>query len=94
MTSHFWDAEQKTEFQQRYLKERTAKNRKLFRCMQANLKFTLNSGVHKTFNYILGLLGSGTHPTAEEILSVKQIFSDAPYNLNSLSSKHLVRLGI
>lgn len=85
LTSHFWSLQQRVEFQELFLKERTKYNKKIFRKLQENLDAT-----HKEFNYVLGLLGSGTHPTADEILSVQDIFKDAPYRINSLSSSHLV----
>lgn len=90
LTSHFWTIQQRVEFQELYLKERTANNKKLFRRLQLGLDGTKDSPYHKEFNYMLGLLGSGTHPTAEEILMVKDVFLEAPYSLKSLSSSHLV----
>lgn len=90
LTSHFWNLQQRIEFQELYLKDRTAYNRKLFRKLQENLGATQRLPYHKEFNYVLGLLGSGTHPSAEEILAVRDIFDAAPYDLNSLSSSHLV----
>ena len=89
LTSHFWSIQQKAEFQELFLKERTSVNRKIFRILQSKLEDTKNSGYYKTWNYVLGLLGSGTHPTAEEILSVQQIFNDKPYHIDWLSSSHI-----
>lgn len=90
LTSHFWSLQQRVEFQELFLKERTAYNKKIFRKMQENLDATKQSPYHKEFNYVLGLLGSGTHATADEILLIKEIFKSPPYDLNSLSSSHLV----
>lgn len=90
LTSHFWSLQQRVEFQELFLKERTAYNKKIFRKLQENLDATNRSPYHKEFNYLLGLLGSGTHPTAEEILKVKDIFNTYPYALKNLSSSHLV----
>lgn len=88
LTSHFWSIQQRVEFQELFLKERTSYNRKIFRLLQSKLEATHLSGYYKTWNYVLGLLGSGTHPSAEEILSVKQIFNETPYHIESLSSSH------
>lgn len=90
LTSHFWSLQQRIEFLELFLKDRTAYNRKIFRKLQENLNATEGLPYHKEFNYVLGLLGSGTHPTAEDILAVRDIFNTNPYDLNSLSSSHLV----
>ena len=92
LTSHFWSIQQRSEFQEIFLKERTSYNRKIFRFLQSKLEATHMASDFKTWNYVLGLLGSGTHPTAEEILSIKEIFTESPYHLNSLSSSHLSAL--
>jgi hypothetical protein len=91
LTSHFWSIQQRVEFQELFLKERTSYNKKIFRKLQENLNSTTQSPYHKEFNYVLGLLGSGTHPTAEEILTVKEVFNEPPFALKYLSSSHLVR---
>lgn len=90
LTSHFWSLQQRIEFLELFLKDRTAYNRKIFRKLQENLNATEGLPYHTEFNYVLGLLGSGTHPTAEDILAVRDIFNTNPYDLNSLSSSHLV----
>lgn len=92
LTSHFWSIQQRLDFQEIFLKERTSHNRKIFRFMQSKLEVTRRSGYYKRFNYVLGLLGSGTHPNAEEILTIKEVFNESPYDLHSLSSSHLKAL--
>jgi hypothetical protein len=92
LTSHFWSLQQRVEFQELYIKERTAKNRKIFRKLQLSLDATERSPYHKEFNYVLGLLGSGLHPSADDIIGIKDIFKHAPYKLDSLGSAHLVSL--
>ncbi|CRK95744.1 CLUMA_CG009201, isoform A [Clunio marinus] len=92
LTSHFWSIQQKSEFQDLFLKERTSVNRKIFRILQAKLESTKSSEHYKTWNYILGLLGSGTHPTADEIISVRNIFNEKPYSIGTISSSHLKSL--
>lgn len=88
LTSHFWSIQQRAEFQELFLKERTSYNRKIFRLLQSKLEATQDSGYYKTWNYVLGLLGSGTHPSSEEILSVQEIFNEKPYHIDWLSSTH------
>lgn len=92
LTHHFWSTYQKFEFQQIYLKNRLTYNVKVFRNLQAKL-----DGLEKHVKYdemkrILGLLGSGLHPSADEIINVKEIFTEKPYSLDSLTSKHVVSI--
>lgn len=92
LTSHFWSLQQRIEFKELFLKKRTSANRKIFRHLQSKLEATRDSGYYKTFNYVLGLLGSGTHPSAEEILSVREIFNDSPYHIDTLANSHVSQL--
>lgn len=90
LTSHFWTLQQRTEFRQFYFHERLTYNRPVFRCLQAKLKTIKNHPKYEQFSQILGQLGSGTHPSVEQILDVKDIFADTPLNLISLPGKHIV----
>lgn len=90
LTSHFWSIQQRVEFQQISLRDRISNNRKVLRCLQSKLEQTKSSKDFEKWNYTLGLLGSGTHPTADEILSIKQLFTQSPYHLDRLTSAHLV----
>lgn len=92
LTSHFWSLQQRIEFQELFLKDRIHHNRKIFRLLQLRLDATEGSVHHRKFNYVLGLLGSGTHPTADDLIEVKSIFYEPPYNLESLPSSHLTLL--
>lgn len=91
LTSHFWSIQQKVDFAQLDLKQRLQYNRRVFRCMQAKLDAMRKSKDPQfgKVSYILGLLGSGLHPTAAEILDVKDLFTRAPFGLRHLSSVHL-----
>lgn len=51
LTYHFWNLQQRVEFQELFLKERTSYNRKIFRLMQSKLESTRNSADFKNFNY-------------------------------------------
>ncbi|KAL7046777.1 hypothetical protein ACKWTF_002709 [Chironomus riparius] len=92
LTSHFWNLQQRVEFQELYLKDRTHYNRKIFRKLQERLDSTKLSRCHKEFNYVLGLLGSGLHPSSSEIIEIKDIFLHRPFHIDSLSSSHLTYL--
>ncbi|XP_055609596.1 LETM1 domain-containing protein 1 [Uranotaenia lowii] len=91
LTSHFWSIQQKGEFAQQDLKQRLLYNRRVFRCMQSKLDMLRKTQdpLQEKFNNILGLLGSGLHPTSDEILDIKELFTRPPLNLRSLSSVHL-----
>ncbi|XP_019554251.2 LETM1 domain-containing protein 1 [Aedes albopictus] len=91
LTPHFWSIQQKVDFAQQDLKQRLHYNRRVFRCMQAKLDVLRrnNDPLCEQFGNILGLLGSGLHPTSEEILNIKDLFERPPLHLNNLSSVHL-----
>lgn len=91
LTPHFWSIQQKVDFAQLDLKQRLQYNRRVFRCMQAKLDVLrkTNDPLCEKFGNILGLLGSGLHPTSEEILNIKDLFSRSPLHLDSLSGVHL-----
>lgn len=91
LTPHFWSIQQKVDFAQQDLKHRLQYNRRVFRCMQAKLDVMRknNDPLCEQFGNILGLLGSGLHPTSEEILNIRDLFSRPPLHLNNLSSVHL-----
>ncbi|XP_023301134.2 LETM1 domain-containing protein 1 [Lucilia cuprina] len=89
LTSHFWTPQQKDEFKQFYFHERLTYNKPVFRCLQSKLKSTKKHPKHEEFRNVLGQLGSGTHPSVEQILDIKDIFSEAPYSLISLPGKHI-----
>ncbi|XP_001353111.3 LETM1 domain-containing protein 1 [Drosophila pseudoobscura] len=92
LTSHFWTTEQRTDFQNYYMKQRLQYNKAVFRCLQAKLKSLSGHPKHAEFRNILGLLGSGTHPTPEMLLDVKDIFVEGPYSLLGMSRKHVKSL--
>ncbi|XP_055845919.1 LETM1 domain-containing protein 1 isoform X2 [Episyrphus balteatus] len=94
LSSHFWTLQQKSEFQQLSLSERLSNNRAVFRCLQAHLKSAKKSEQYKEIQTILGLLGSGMHPTVEQLLEAKEVFANPPYHYNSLSSKHIKLLAL
>jgi hypothetical protein len=90
LTSHFWSIEQKINFQQLSIKERIIHNRKIFRYLQAKRDQIKEKPKYLELKQVLAHLGSGTHPTPQEIIDVKEIFGRLPYHLNFLTSSHLV----
>ncbi|KAM7356945.1 LETM1 domain-containing protein 1 [Cochliomyia hominivorax] len=89
LTSHFWNQQQKAEFKQFYFHERLTYNKPVFRCLQAKLKSTKKHPKHEQFRQVLGQLGSGTHPSVEQILDIRDIFVESPYSLIALPGKHI-----
>lgn len=87
---HFWSIQQRLSFQQIYLKKRLEYNRKLFRQVQFLLDSVAKDPHYKEWKFILAQLGSGHHPSVEQIIEVRDIFSRGPLFLESLSQSHLV----
>ncbi|KAL7733296.1 hypothetical protein ACLKA6_004793 [Drosophila palustris] len=89
LTPHFWTEQQRSEFKNFYMKRRLQCNKSVFRCLQAKLKSLKGHHKHAEFESILGQLGSGTHPSAEALIAVKDIFAEGPYSLLGMSRKHV-----
>lgn len=96
LTSHFWTEKQKNEFRIAFMRDRLIYNKPVFRLLQARIDLVKNSddmrNEYEKMKAILGHLGSGTHPSPEEILNIKVLFTKTPYNLESLSARHLTYL--
>lgn len=72
------------------MKRRLQCNKSVLRCLQAKLKSVAGHHKHAEFECILGQLGSGTHPTPEALIAVKDIFAEGPYSLLGMSRRHIV----
>ncbi|KAG7313457.1 hypothetical protein JYU34_000582 [Plutella xylostella] len=88
LCSHFWSIQQKAEFSVIELKERLRHNRPTFRALQAKLESIPDVVMKEKFRKIIAMLGSGVHPSAEEIIACKLLFSQGPYHLSNLSYSH------
>ncbi|XP_030572510.1 LETM1 domain-containing protein 1 [Drosophila novamexicana] len=89
LTTHFWTPEQRIEFPSYFMKRRLQCNKSVLRCLQAKLKSVAGHHKHAEFECILGQLGSGTHPTPEALIAVKDIFAEGPYSLLGMSRRHI-----
>lgn len=49
-----------------------------------------NQPEHKSWSNVLGLIGSGVHPSPQLLLDCIHLFEDKPYNLSSLTAYHIV----
>lgn len=90
LTHHFWTLQQRIEFAVMNLRDRLVHNRPVFRSLQSKLSSLKNDRHYEQWNEILGKIGSGVHPTVSEIISIKDLFKEAPYKTNSLSYAHIV----
>nr|XP_014087161.2 LETM1 domain-containing protein 1 [Bactrocera oleae] len=89
LCSHFWTLQQRAEFQQAILQRRLQNNKSVFRILQSKLKDAKKHESHQELQHILGMLGSGFHPSVESLLKVKDIFVQPPYDMLSLSRKQV-----
>lgn len=93
LTSHYWSIQDKLNFLLKEHKRRLKHNKPLFRCVQAQMKSGMpDQDMKQHFREIIALLGSGRHPSTEEILSCIKLFSGPPYALKSLRRNHIVSL--
>lgn len=90
LTHHFWTLQQRSEFAVMNLRDRLTHNRPVFRSLQSKLPTLKNDPRYEEWRAVLGKLGSGVHPTTEEIISVKDLFAEAPYKTSYLSYTHVV----
>ncbi|KAM3968473.1 LETM1 domain-containing protein 1 [Aphomia sociella] len=88
LCSHFWSIQQRLEFSMQDLKERLRNNKPVFRALQAKLDSIPNNEVKEKWRRVLALLGSGVHPSPQEVLECKELFIKEPYQLASLSYAH------
>lgn len=90
LTHHFWTLQQRSEFAVLNLQDRISYNMKVFRFLQSKLSQVKNDVNYERWRHVLGLIGSGTHPTAEEVISVQELFAHVPYKTSSLNYIHIV----
>lgn len=91
LSPQFWSIQQKVNFKTDYLRERLQHNMRVFRFMQTKLDESRNDTQYKELKTVLGLLGSGLHPSVDQLLEIQEMFSRPPFDLASLPGHHLVR---
>lgn len=89
LCSHFWSIQQKVEFSRQDLIERLKNNKPVFRALQSKVEDIIDSDLKKKWQRVVALLGSGVHPTPNDLLACKDLFSKEPYQLSSLTYAHL-----
>ena len=90
LTSHYWSIEDKLNFMLKKHKRRLAHNRPLLRCVQNEVKTIEDTELQKALNNVIAPINSGTHPTINDIVKCKKLFSGSPYSLNCIRRKHVV----
>lgn len=92
LCSHFWSIQQKAEFSIQDLTDRLKNNKPVFRALQAKSNLVPTGDLRTKWKRIIGLLGSGVHPNASEVLDCKELFSKEPFSIASLSYSHMGHL--
>lgn len=92
LSHQFWTLQQRCEFPVLELQDRLSYNLKVLRFLQSKLTQVKNVPNYEHLRDIFGKLGSGLHPSAEEIIRVKDMFAETPYKTKSLSRQHIVSL--
>lgn len=90
LTHHFWTLQQRSEFAVMNLCDRLMYSRPVLRSLQGKLSSLKNDRHYEQWRSMLGKLGSGVHPTVDEIIGVKALFAETPYKTKSLSYAHTV----
>ncbi|KAJ8866193.1 hypothetical protein PR048_033717 [Dryococelus australis] len=89
LCSHFWTLQQRVEFATQRQRQRLYNYRPVFRCLQEQLASLHSSQLYAPWCTVLSRLGSGVHPTTDDILICKPLFQDDPYSLLHLYSNHV-----
>ncbi|XP_014220515.1 LETM1 domain-containing protein 1 [Trichogramma pretiosum] len=92
LTSHYWSIQDKLNFMLKEHKQRLKHNKPLFRCFQSQINKIKDQKLQESVGNIVACLGSGTHPTVEDILQCKSLFSGLPYSLKHIKRKHVKEL--
>lgn len=90
LSTQFWSIQQKSRFQTENLRERLQHNLRVLRFMQTKLDESKNDTQYKELKSVLGLLGSGLHPSVEQLLEINDMFTREPFDLLTLPGHHLV----
>ncbi|XP_035225209.1 LETM1 domain-containing protein 1-like, partial [Stegodyphus dumicola] len=89
LSSHFWTLQQKVDFAVISQKKKLYYYRPVFRQLQAKVHNIDDLASRNKCQDIFYKLGSGLHPTIDEILEVKPLFVDKPYGIFSITNRHL-----
>uniref|UniRef100_A0A0P4WMU8 Letm1 RBD domain-containing protein n=1 Tax=Scylla olivacea TaxID=85551 RepID=A0A0P4WMU8_SCYOL len=85
---HFWDIKQRHEFAVMGLKQRLFNARPVFRCLQAAI-LTMDEEDQDKCRTVFHKLGSGVHPTVEEIIALIPLFQGKPFHIRQIRAIHV-----
>nr|XP_045597935.1 LETM1 domain-containing protein 1-like isoform X2 [Procambarus clarkii] len=86
---HFWDIQQRHDFAVLALKKRLFNARPVFRSLQAALYTIADEKYQEKCKTAFYKLGSGIHPTVDEIVSLLPVFKEEPFHINRIFSTHV-----
>lgn len=89
LTSQFWSLQQKLDFAVIAQKKKLRYYRPVFRHLQKRIDAIEDENLRIKCQDIFYKLGSGLHPTTDEILGLKPLFIDEPFGIFKISHKHL-----
>ncbi|KAF4517868.1 hypothetical protein B566_EDAN001822 [Ephemera danica] len=89
LSYHFWSLQQRSDFAELTLKRRLYNQRPVLRCLQSRLEDIESPEIFHKWRDILGVLGSGVHPSTTEVIELKSLFAEEPYHLRSLYTNHV-----
>ncbi|KAL0280140.1 UNVERIFIED_CONTAM: hypothetical protein PYX00_001522 [Menopon gallinae] len=95
LSHHFWSDEQKEEFALIDHKRKIKLYKPLLSYMCCRMNYVKESSIKYQFASLLEDLEKGINPQIETILKCKQIFEEAPFSIQHLSTSHvslLIRL--
>ncbi|XP_057672516.1 LETM1 domain-containing protein 1 [Diorhabda carinulata] len=92
LCSHFWSLQQKADFQILNLRDRLVHNRPVFRHLQTQMDFLKPHHLYEPWKSVIANIGSGQHPSVENIVVCKTLFAQEPYCLLYLSRNHVKHL--
>ena len=90
LSHHFWTLEQKVNFQLESHTKRLGFFKPVLRHLQNKQSLIVDEKHKLDLNTVFEKLGSGQHPSVEEVVSIKHVFdSGHPYSMERLRSRHL-----
>ncbi|KAJ9581973.1 hypothetical protein L9F63_003663 [Diploptera punctata] len=92
LCQHFWTLQQRTEFAMLRQRNKLYNYKPVFRCLQAQLDTVIGREEYDNWANILGLLGSGLHPKADDIIRSAELFRGDPYHFSYLYTGHVKSL--
>lgn len=88
-THHLWNAEQKVEFEQHFLKPRLGEYHHILDAFEKQVEKYCEGELKTKLSFILNKVSHSGYPSVEELLEVKSQFETFPLSLDSLPTFYL-----